>query len=775
MGLSYSCLMEPSCGSPWIRTHAPWLLYYQTPKYIKVDVPEVGVLYYTCVVIAMLVALLPLHFSNAWAMTEVPGGIVNAWSTQGGMPSTTSVSPAALTAPYCAEPWMLQLGQQQQQQQQTLPCRLFRPSELTYKTEAAVAFTSALTETRTTGWRCADDGNLTRRTACSTRGGVPFQRRSGQCGCELRQTVFPFAVERMSLNFEHAYVVEGSWRGSSVRALPGEEGLWSELVFANGTRLRFDAGVALQLPLSEWLAAAGISLDAPNPSRRPGPSGITPNRRSTGTSLRVDISYTNLDPYSRRAVIGDRSVHAEVRLSSVLAVDVEVGRESAVWVGSAALRGGPPSTPATALPGGPPSEFDIIDRHRRGVVFKFHVTGQVYAFDFFVLLKVLLSAVVLAGWAKLIADVVAFYCLPNGTSTVLRNKREELVSKRGEFAELGMKAALAALIYRDLDPDNNGAIEPVDICKAFAHAEKSDGTPWVPWEKAHAIAHTVLKDADTDVDAAQGAYGLSFSELATCLHGQSIDFDAFLKNWDQETTKGSRKEADMDRCRRAFEEERAKLPPVLKAVRARGRRPELPPPIQLEPTTSAAEKHLRLEGRGELRIHLLYADGLKPADTNGSADPYVSAVLGKQRVQSTIKERTLYPVWDETLGPWKVKRLGKLLSQQLELVITDKDLGVLHSDDAMGEVSVSLQALADYERINFSEDVFPQGKIVFSVTWVHAEKKEDVQGQSTTATSATREALHACAHHGAPTPHRFVQRNSRGHGRSSERTAAGSP
>lgn len=724
MGLSYSCLMEPSCGSPWIRTHAPWLLYYQTPKYIKVDVPEVGVLYYTCVLIAMLVALLPLHFSNAWAMTEVPGGIVNAWSTQGGMPSTTSVRPAALTAPYCAEPWMLQLGQQQQQ---ALPCRLFRPSELTYKTEDAMAFTSALTETRTTGWRCADDGNRTRRTACSTRGGVPFQRQSGQCGCELRQTVFPFAVERMSLSFEHAYVVDGSWRGSSVGALPGEEGLWSELVFANGTRLRFDAGVALQLPLSEWLAAAGISLDAPNPSTRTGPSGVLPNRRSTGASLRVDISYTNLDPYSRRAIIGNRSVHAEVRLSSIVAVDVEVGRQNAVWVGSA------------ALPGGPPSEFDIVDRHRRGVVFKFHVTGQVYAFDFFVLLKVLLSAVVVAGSANLVADVVAFYCLPNGSSTVLRNKRQELVSKRGEFAELGMKAALTALIYRDLDPDNNGAIEPVDICKAFAHAEKSDGTPWVPWEKAHAIAHTVLRDADTDVDAAQGAYGLSFSELATCLHGQSIDFDAFLKNLDQEITKGSRKEADMEKCRRAFEEERAKLPPVLKAVRARGRRPELPPPIQLE-STSAAEKHLRLEGRGELRIHLLYADGLKPADTNGSADPYVSAVLGKQRVQSTIKERTLYPVWDETLGPWKVKRLGKLLSQQLELVITDKDMGVLDSDDAMGEVSVSLQALADYERINFSEDVFPQGKIVFSVTWVNAEKKEEVQGKSTSATSATRVA-----------------------------------
>ena len=76
----------------------------------------------------------------------------------------------------------------------------------------------------------------------------------------------------------------------------------------------------------------------------------------------------------------------------------------------------------------------------------------------------------------------------SGKSTVLRNKRQELVSKRSEFAEIGMKAALAAASYRLFDPDNNGSIEPVDIVRAFANVRKSDGDPWVPVEKAHAIA-----------------------------------------------------------------------------------------------------------------------------------------------------------------------------------------------------------------------------------------------------------------------------------------------
>ena len=78
---------------------------------------------------------------------------------------------------------------------------------------------------------------------------------------------------------------------------------------------------------------------------------------------------------------------------------------------------------------------------------------------------------------------------------MLRNKRQEAVSKRSEFAEIGMKAALNAAKYRSFDPDNNGSIDPVDIIKAFAQVTKGDGTPWVPFEKAHAIAYVTTYHA----------------------------------------------------------------------------------------------------------------------------------------------------------------------------------------------------------------------------------------------------------------------------------------
>ena len=748
-----------------IRTYAPWLLEYKTPKYIKVDVPQVAVLFRICQGLALCLSLLPLYFNDAWALSETPGGVVNAWSTQGGMPSSTQLELTNLSAPYCQSGYgaasRTAIGARAETDDWSgaPTCRLLRASELTRKTANSIAFTSALVETRTTGWRCVDDdANRTRWAACSARGGVPFQRQTGQCGCQVQQTIHPFAMERMSMRFEHAYVVEGGWQGSSalVDGDEGEEGLWSDVVYGNGTRRRFGAGQVLDMPVGAWLAAANLSLDEATvpPQQQPGAadddvvvdsSAEGAPLRVTGASLRVDISYTNIDPYSRRAVIGKRSVHADVRVSTVYATVVEVNRER-VWIGP------------ESLPDGPPTEFDYIERQSRGIVFQFHVSGQVYAFDWFVMLEVLLSAVVLIQVANIAADAVSFYCLPNGQSTVLRNKRQESVSKKSEFAEMGMRAALAALRYRGFDPDNNGSIEPVDICKAFAHVEKADGTPWVPWEMAHAIAHNVLADADTDADdaAAGGQYGLSFTEFVTCLYGESINFDEFLK-----ALEPPKNATDAEECRLAYEEERAKLPPVSKpgARPGGGRRPELPPPIKSD-AKSDGEKQSRLDRRGELKLHVLCADGLKSADKNGLADPYVSVQLGKQEQKSSSIPKTLQPIWDESLGPWKVRALGKVLPQQMKLVIRDKDEGMLRRpwDEVIGEVNVSLEALAEYERANFTERVSPQGTLVFSISWVETadgegvdspspekkkkKKKEDTVNaadESTTATSSTHD------------------------------------
>ena len=55
---------------------------------------------------------------------------------------------------------------------------------------------------------------------------------------------------------------------------------------------------------------------------------------------------------------------------------------------------------------------------------------------------------------------------------------------------------------------------------------RADGEPWVGPEKAHAIAHTILADADTDADQQGGQVGLSFVEFMTCLEGDAVDFPA---------------------------------------------------------------------------------------------------------------------------------------------------------------------------------------------------------------------------------------------------------
>ena len=159
-----------------------------------------------------------------------------------------------------------------------------------------------------------------------------------------------------------------------------------------------------------------------------------------------------------------------------------------------------------------------------------------------------------------------------------------------------MKAALAATTYRAFDPDNNGAIDPVDIVKVFAHVEG------VTWEQAHSIAYAILEDADTDDGKDGGQFGLSFEEYITCLEGDAIKFPQYLKG-----LKARPEAGDRDECRLAFEEERAKLPPPSKGVR---RAETLPPPTKLELGADAHES--RLKSKGMLKVHVQVCAAIPP-------------------------------------------------------------------------------------------------------------------------------------------------------------------
>ena len=652
-----------------------FLFHYKTPKYIKVDVPAIFVLFHVCNLICVFGALFaPLYFQDAWALTETPGGTVNAWDSPGTMEAITLDDTLATRTPYCSsESHSYAEGDFQLE---SPDCMALLPGELTEKSTASAFFTTAYMETVTIGWPCAGDANETRKEGCEAGGGFSYRRRNGQCGCVSQQAVYPLAVEQMIMGFEHAYDTGllgqgwsalsnrvGNWLASNSSALPppadtvtDEEqndgaGIFSMLQLANGSTSRYEAGEPLELSVADWLRAANISLETLNDQVSADSRGRRVPLRSSGVTVRVEVEYSNRDPVSGRAVIGNTNVHADVSLRREVATWTGVAKQT-TWVIS------------PALPRSNPSEYYLVERWRYGVKFEFVVSGRVYRLDFFVLLGVVLSAVVAIGVSRVVADAVSFYMLPNGQSTILRNKRQELVSRKSEFAELGMKAALAARIYRNFDPDNNGcappaldprarheglpvsprealtpscaaltraarsrapfacsSIEPVDIVRAFAKVSKADGSPWVDWETSHSIAHMILSDADTDADQAGGQVGLSFVEFMTCLEGDSIDFEDFLKN--VRAPKTERAESDREACRIAFEEEKAGVEPVVKTAEKAAPTPptEVPPPTKLN--LSAEEKTARLERRGVLTLHLQAGFDFPAKDANGLADPYV--------------------------------------------------------------------------------------------------------------------------------------------------------
>ena len=52
-----------------------FLRTYKTEKFIRVDVPRVGIFYRTCQLLALGLVFLQIYVDGAWAMSEVPGVI----------------------------------------------------------------------------------------------------------------------------------------------------------------------------------------------------------------------------------------------------------------------------------------------------------------------------------------------------------------------------------------------------------------------------------------------------------------------------------------------------------------------------------------------------------------------------------------------------------------------------------------------------------------------------------------------------------------------------
>jgi len=94
--------------------------------------------------------------------------------------------------------------------------------------------------------------------------------------------------------------------------------------------------------------------------------------------------------------------------------------------------------------------------------------------------------------------------------------------------------------------------------------------------------------------------------------------------------------------------------------------------------------------KATLTMLIAKARKVDAADLNGKSDPYIKIVVdGKEIKKTSIKKRTLNPVWNETFA---VEIDGETFKKiDLELFDWDK----FSKDDSLGTVTLTPQILAD--------------------------------------------------------------------------------
>jgi C2 domain/Ankyrin repeats (3 copies)/Ankyrin repeat len=107
---------------------------------------------------------------------------------------------------------------------------------------------------------------------------------------------------------------------------------------------------------------------------------------------------------------------------------------------------------------------------------------------------------------------------------------------------------------------------------------------------------------------------------------------------------------------------------------------------------SASESQL-LEPGDIVHVWVLRGKKLAAKDSNGKSDPYVKLFYGGKKWKSTIKKKTLGPIWQEDTprSEWQVE-VPKDCPQEMRLEVWDYDK--LSSDDFMGQAVIDLSKLS---------------------------------------------------------------------------------
>lgn len=553
----------------------PYFLY-RTTKYISIEVPIVGIVHKLSQIGALIYVIFSMVSGGSWAKLTLPIGSVNPWAEPMNYSYIARTTADYTDFVYCSNPaFAYDYGNSWVYGTDSNPPMCNSPNSytITQKTVDSVFFTTAYIENNEHGFPCSSYADSAARlTYCESQlgaGSTLEEYTNGQCVCTgPEETYYPLAVEEMAVAFDHFFYA--NVKLANGKSLEGQSNnadasptLDTTYLAADGSETKFIAGPPITIPLQDLLykshhaycdkgtradmrdgvedgeCKTGITLDEANVDQ--GKADATnsskyPAFRTTGVAVTVQIEYTNME--NGQAKLNNQNVKATIT--------------STVQSGSWASVGG--STTYINYPSGAvgAETWTLSSQYKQGILVTMTATGKMYTFDIFYVIDVIVSGIVLLGFANTVADFFAFYGLGNGQSTVLRNKRSEKVSKKSEFAEAGLKAAMAAQAFNYFDPDKNGTIEAEDLVRGLAGIEKADGygallTP----EQAHAIATAIMSDADVEPKS----FGsLDFAEFMTCIDGDAASFNFFLENMQLRTEL-----EDFGDCKKAFEAERERV------------------------------------------------------------------------------------------------------------------------------------------------------------------------------------------------------------------------
>jgi len=125
--------------------------------------------------------------------------------------------------------------------------------------------------------------------------------------------------------------------------------------------------------------------------------------------------------------------------------------------------------------------------------------------------------------------------------------------------------------------------------------------------------------------------------------------------------------------------------------------------------------------RGLLLVHLQRGKNLISADINGLSDPYVSFRLGDVTVKSRVVEKSLNPLWNETINI-----IGdRIAEKKLICKVMDKDI---LTDDFLGEAVVDFSSLNNMEEKLFKVDLtqVKSGTITLYLRWIDISMDDNV-------------------------------------------------